>query len=398
MSFGQKTSFLVALFASLVLVAFFLGPFYWFGSNAGWANFLRIGAVLALGLLVWRDWPLHKPDSFQIVFLLFWVYLALNSIVLSEDAQPLRRLVFILCFVLMVSRVGLTSVHWRWVIAGVGLLGAGFALFSLANLYRLGMLSFEYRSGTVFSSGVPEIAYFGNTIVAALHYAVCYCAALWMFFSSRTRSALLGWGGCVLVISAYLFLTYARSGWIAALIVSCVLWVLMIDRQRWRRYVLFASFMVGGATFFLFKYSAYEFGVRGLTHRDEIWRSVLAQALPNWFWGKGAGADIAPVVVNMGAQTVRNTHSLYLEIFYQFGLLGLLLVVIILFFALLRLLKLSKEKIGGEISVFAFALLSAASVVMFFEMNTFVGTPNLVWLWFWLPLGVALSSYGRANA
>lgn len=385
-------------FALLILVFFFLGPFYWPGSNAGWTNTLRIGTAVGFLLLLLRDWPLYRPDGFQVVFFIFGGYLALNALFLAADNQPFRRLVFLLCFVLMISRIGLESSGWNKLIAFLAVLGAVFSSFSIANLYRLGELSLEYRSGSVFSSGVPGLADFGNTIVASLYYAASFCAAVWMFFSARSNRGLLFWGGGAAVIGCYVILTYSRAGWVACLVGGAALWFLFFDRSNWKRF-FFPAIIVGmGCVFFVFKYSGYEFGVRGVTHRDEIWYSVLAQALPSWLWGKGAGFGIDPIVISNGAQTVRNAHSLYLEIYYQFGIVGFLFAVTALVTSLIRLWRLAKHGPGKDVSSFAFALLSAGAVVMTVELNSFVSSPNLVWLWFWMPLGIALSSMRRAYA
>lgn len=386
------------LFALLVLVLFFLGPFYWPGSNAAWTNTLRIGAALGFLLLLFRDWPLRRPDSFQIIFFIFGSYLVLNALFLAADNQSFRRLVFLLCFVLMISRIGLGSSGWNKLIAFLAVLGAGFASFSIANLYRLGELILEYRSDSIFSSGFPGMADFGNTIVASLYYAACFCAAVWMFFSARNNRVLLFWGGCAAVTGCYVVLTYSRTGWVACLVGGAALWFLLFERLKWKRFAFSAFVVLMAGVFFLFKYSAYEFGVRGVTHRDEIWYSVLAQALPSWLWGKGAGVGVEPIIISGGAQTVHNTHSLYLEIYYQFGIVGFLLAMTALFTALIRLWRLAKHGPGKDVSSFAFALLSAVTVVMCVELNSFVSSPNLVWLWFWLPLGIALSSMRRAHA
>lgn len=383
----------------VVLVAFFLGPFYWPGSSAAWANFLRISVLLALMAMLWRGLPGYKPSAFQLCSLLFWGYLAGNAIFLGEEAQALRRLLFLLCFVGLVAMLDWRSRNWPIVLGFLALLGAGFALLSLLNLYRLDQLVLGYRSGKVFSSGIPGIADFGNTIVAAMHYAVCFCAAMWLFFSARHRAALWLWGCCALIIGCYVVLTYARSGWVACLVGAIVLLVTLFRRQCWRRSALFLVGLFSVLIVFVGSYFGYELSVRGVTYRDEIWSTVLSRVFDSWLWGYGAGAGLDPIVIQNGRQVVHNAHSLYLEVFYQFGLVGLLFWLTVLSWALWRLAHVSMEqRKEATVASFALALLAAGAVVMLVELNGFVSTPNLVWLWFWLPLGIALGSRGASGA
>lgn len=384
--------------AFIALAALFLGPFYWPISNSAWAGFMRGSILLALLALLWRGIAWRKPDFFQLCVLLFWFYMLANALLVSGDSQAVRRLVLLLCFVSMVSAIDLRSYQWPFLLAGIAILGTGFALFSLVNLYRLEQLSFVYRAGSISSSGVSGIADFGNTIVAAMHYAACLCAAILLFFTTRKGGALLLWGACAVIIGSYVILTYARTGWIACLISSLVLAAVLYRRERWLRFVMFFIGLLCGLAVFVVSYLSYEVNVRGVTSRDQIWDVVIERASASWLWGAGAGVGQAPIAINAGQQIVNNTHSLYLEVFYQFGFVGLLLMLLVLFGALWRLLRAALRSEALEVTSFALALIAAAAVVMLVELNSFISTPNLVWLWFWLPLGVALSVARASNA
>lgn len=383
----------------VILIALFLGPFYWPGSSAAWVNFLRIGVLLALLAMLWRGLPGYRPDAFQLCCLLFWGYLVGNAIFLSEEAQAFRRLLFLLCFVGLVAMLDRRSRSWPILLGFLALLGAGFALLSLLNLYRLDQLVFGYRSGKVSSSGIPGIADFGNTIVAAMHYAACFCAAMWLFFNARQRGALWLWGCCALIIGCYVVLTYARSGWVACLVGSIVLLVVLFRRQWWRRSALFVVGLLSVLAVFAGSYFGYELSVRGVTSRDEIWSTMLSRISDNWLWGYGAGADLEPIAIKGGQQVVHNAHNLYLEVFYQFGLVGLFFLLTVMSWALLRLAHAALDhRKEATVASFALALLVAVAVVMLVELNSFVSTPNLVWLWFWLPLGIALGCRETSSA
>lgn len=382
--------------AFFFLASFFLGPFYWPGSSAGWANSLRITLVVALLAMFWRELPRIRLDAFQLLLVLFLCYLGANAVIVAEDAQAVRRLVFLLCFVFLVAMLDVRSRYWQILLGWSAVLGAGFALLSLINLYDSGRLFSAYRAGRLFSSGIPEVADFGNTIVAAMHYAVCFCAAMWLYFTARHRFALFCWACCATIIATYVILTYARSGWVACLVGALMLLIVLYRRERWMRSMFFLLGLLVLLAFFLYEYSGYELGVRGVTHRDEIWSVVISRGLSSWLWGHGACAALEPIIINEGRAVVRNAHSVYLEVFYQLGLIGLMMMVAVLVGALWRLARYCLAEKEGVAS-FALALLAAAAVVMSVEMNGFISTPNLVWQWFWLPLGIALGCRRSSN-
>ncbi len=128
---------------------------------------------------------------------------------------------------------------------------------------------------------------------------------------------------------------------------------------------------------------------RNLTYRDLIWRMVL-DAMPG-YWLQGHGAGVSMEVMHIPNQTVVNTHSLYLEVLFQYGLTGLLLFLGMLALAIRRLWLSS-----SPLALLALALLLASVAVMFFELHSFIHSPNLIWLWIWLPLAIALGTRGKS--
>ncbi|MBO2925859.1 MULTISPECIES: O-antigen ligase family protein [Pseudomonadaceae] len=382
--------FLTKLCGVLVLCALILGPFYWPASNAAWASFLRLAIVLTVLFALFRDWPLAKPDIFQWMVCVFWLYLFINSAWVGADGKSARRLLLIGCFIFAVSRIEMSTCKWRLLLGLYALSGAGFALFSLWNWYGFGFLSVGYRANSIYSSGVEGVADFGNTIVASLHYAVCLCAALWLFFKERNSWLLLLWSVCSFVIGVYVVCTFSRAGWVASLSCGATLWLIFFDLKKWRRFAFSAIAVIAVLTYFAYAHFAYEFGVRGFTFRDEVWQSVLAQARLNWLFGAGAGSELQPIIIDDGKQVVHNTHSLYLEVYFQFGIVGLVLMAGVMLLAFRRLWGMLKSASTRDSAAFGFSLLASGSLVMAVELNSFVSTPNLVWLWFWMPLGIAL--------
>lgn len=134
---------------------------------------------------------------------------------------------------------------------------------------------------------------------------------------------------------------------------------------------------------------AYEFGSRGLTHRDEVWRTVIERVGEHWWFGHGAHTDLGDVVLSTG-QVVHNPHSLYLEVLYQFGAVGLASLLVMLLASLWTLLR-----SRATMAPLWFSVLAASTIVFMVEMHFFIAAPNVVWMWLWLPLAGALGAASR---
>lgn len=383
--------------AFITLLAFFLGPFYWPATNAAWAGFLRFTVFISVVMYCISGGPKLRWDALSGMLIVLLLYIVFNSLVLGES-QSIRRAFFIALFVFMVANFWREPVLPIYLLGIVAIIGVIFSAFSLLNLYRLGELEFSYRGSLVYFSGQPGIADFGNTIVAAMHYAACYCAGLWMLIKSKNGWSRIGWTLCIAIIAVYIVLTFARTGWAACLIASMVLFFMAIRSNRCRNILPAALTIAGLLAWFAYKYLGYEVGVRGVTYRDEIWITVLEQVKEHLVWGHGGGAKIQPITTSLG-QTVNTAHSTYLEVLYQFGLVGMFLIVAVLSTALRSLLRSSLSSNNAGQAAFGLALLASATFVMLVELSGLVDSPNLLWIWFWLPLGIALSlQRGKADA
>lgn len=380
--------------AFITLLAFFLGPFYWPATNAAWAGFLRFTVLISVVMYCVPGGGKLRWDALSGMLIVLLIYVIFNSLIFGES-QSIRRSFFIAFFVFMVANFWREPVLPAYLLGIVAIIGAIFSAFSLLNLYRLGELEFSYREYSIYFSGQPGIADFGNTIVAAMHYAVCYCAGLWMLINSKKGWSRVGWTVCISTVGVYIVLTFARTGWVACLIASMILFSMAIRSDRWRTILPVALAITGLLAWFAYKYLGYEVAVRGVTYRDEIWITVLERVKEHLVWGHGGGAKLEPITISGEQISVNTAHSTYLEVLYQFGLIGLLLIVVVLCMALWRLLRASFSFSNVGQAAFGLALLASATFVMLVELSGLVDSPNLLWIWFWLPLGIALSLQGR---
>lgn len=373
-------------FAVITLSMLMIGRFWWPTENGDWVKTIRLGFCLALVFLtlqLFRERARLATVPF-LLYLVFWTGLMFNAI-LTDSYSSVRQLLLILFFTWVVMVLGgRDSRSWRFVLSVDALAGAAFAGFSMVNKALRGEFELGYRVMTLKNSGVPGVADFGITIEAGMHYAFCFIVATWLLLSARGALRWL-WTACALVLFTYLYFTYARSAWVASLMGAGVLVLCMTEGRQRVVAVGMATLAAIAVLIFGFEQVAYEFGSRGLTKRDEIWRVVFERIGEAWWFGHGSHTELGKVTLSTG-QIVRNPHSLYLEVLYQFGLVGLATMLVAMAACLW-----GAWKARTEFSRLWFAVMAAAAVVMTVELHFFVAAPNLVWIWFWLPMAGCLA-------
>lgn len=394
MQFSQYARWLKAAGITLgvfTLASLLIGRFWWPSESGAWEKSIRLLSCLALLLLLGQLFVerARLASAAFVLFLMFWAGLLFNALG-ADSPSSVKQLSLILVFTLMVITLGGRDGRlWR-VVLGIGALsGAAFAGFSMVHKLALGQFVLAYRSMNIHDSGVPGVADFGITIEAGMHYAFSFLVAIWLMMRSRRLPAILLWGACALIQGAYLYFTFSRAAWGVALM-GGVLLILSLSHGR-VRLASSVALAVGALAVLAAGYRqiAYEFADRGLTNRDQVWRTVIDRIGEHWWFGHGSHTDLGEVFLSTG-EVVHNPHSLYLEVLYQFGGVGLASLLVI-FAATLWALWSCRDALAR----LWFAVLAPAAIVFAVEMHFFVAAPNVVWMWFWLPMAGALAVIGQ---
>lgn len=378
----------LALVALLPLSIVLLGRFWWPGETSAWASATRVALLLFLlcFLMVGRSACSRLDKRLGIALLLLAGWITLSVWFMGGQSDILRRGFVLLVFVLAVALLKRESEDKLLALLQVSaVVAAAAALVTIAiKLERIGLDMFRYRALRLHSSGVPGFAEFFNPIISGMHMAFAGLTAGWCLLVARKPSSRCFWLCCVVIIGFYVFLTYSRSAWLALGLGSMILLTLRGRLLHWGAAVAMLLLAMLVVTVGFPEILSIE-AERGTTNRDLIWAMVLDNMPGAWLSGHGAGVEMAKMQIP--GQTVVNTHSLYLEVLFQYGLVGLLLFVSALVLALQRLWG---ER--SELCVLALSLLIGSIGGMFFELHSFIHSPNLIWLWIWFPLGVALGA------
>lgn len=351
----------------------------------GFSSLFVIGKHLPLKLRI-------KISPYVALIGMFFLYILINSVFVSADLKAVRRALLLLLLFFLVSRVEISRNSWIFGFRVLALFSAAMALFSLVNTYRLGLFPMSYRSLGLEGSGLSGVADFGNTIVAGMHYAIAFAVTAFLYFTDKRSNRVLLWSLLLAILSVYIVLTFARTAWVACAIVFVVLGGMLYRKTHWRRYLLPLLVLLILLYVFFSYYAGYEFSSRGLTARDEIWLSTWNSStvsVKTFLFGHGAAKALEAKVLSTG-QVVYNTHSVYLETLYRYGVVGLTFLIAIMIGALSILYKMIKHHEYGELAVFWLATLVSSSIVMVVELNGLITTPNLLWHWLWMPVAFAL--------
>jgi len=388
--FLKERLFLIALLPVAVVL---LGRFWWPGETSAWASSTRFALLTFLVCLLFVGKPVFArlDKKLGVILLLFSGWVILSVALFDGQSEVLRRglvLAVFICAVAVLKMDGEAAL--LNLLRAAALIGTAAALVTIYfELERRG-LDFRYRAFRLHSSGIPGFAEFFNPIISGMHMAFAGLTVCWCVLFARTPAARIFWFCCLSVIAIYVFLTYSRSAWLALGLGGLVLLIL---RGRAIFWGIFVGAMILALVVITIKFPQV-FSVeveRGTTNRDLIWAMVIDSMPGYWLAGHGAGVEMSQM--SIPGQTVVNTHSLYLEVLFQYGLIGLLLFLIVLLMAT-RSMWVDRS----DLSVLGVSLLSGSIGVMFFELHSFIHSPNLIWLWIWLPIAIALGSQAKRNA
>ncbi|SDQ61330.1 O-Antigen ligase [Pseudomonas cannabina] len=346
-------------------------------------------------LLIGREWrdPLLSRQYIPLLALLVFTVLValLNKGSIIKGSEQFKTALYIMLYLgaihWMVSRDVMEKVlNLLFVIASV----AAFA--SIA--YHLIMVDSHYllSGDRLFKLGYENYADFQNPIVAALFYGVFGVYGVHQLLIRRYSCAVtLVFCLSVLSLSLYMYCTLSRGVWLgygAAIGAS----VLLHNDSRSRKWLAVSAGVLLLAVILLSPVLL-EQKVRGLSLRDVIWSEWLVRLGDFWLIGAGAGKSFDICIAN--AQCFKQAHNLYLQFFYEYGIVGAILLLGMIGAVFVR--SLNRGLRASPLGTVGFPLFLFALLTALFDYHTVMNRPGVYWLVFWLPIGLILSNGSRAH-
>lgn len=345
------------------------------------ALLLLLGSTHALTLL-------RQPSAWLFLALIGWVLL-IAGLHDGSDESVARWIKILLLICLYVFAVAILLRTRRHFVYAVGVALVVVVLFAwLTLIYQYGVLDHPISYPEVRQFRLRELGWRGfadldHPVVAGLYYGAFAVMLCWFFVSFALRF----WQGGALALGMlglllYVLFTFSRGAWFSLAAAGLVL-LLLVPNLKARVLLVLGLFLAVVLVLVLWPEIQAERGI-GLSNRDQIWASWLARLPDFWLFGAGAGTDMYFRFAN-GFQTY-HAHSLYLQLWYEYGIIGILL------FASLLLSLLWKGWCCREqpLARLGIALLIFAIVAMVSDIYAIFHRPSPYWVVFWFPVGILL--------
>lgn len=359
------------VFSTMLVDAVIPGMFYPFYVA------LVLGAIVALGV-----------GGLKIEPLVAWAYVALLFVLVASlvgytDPIPLDRLIVVpfgaLVLLQFRSSFGLRTVSFAAVAASVAV--------SVWVIVRAVQGDFAYRGNVDVNQNVVSL-YVGLGFVIALVEGLHASAG------GRRRASVTTFVFLALAVMAYALVLLASRGMITAVVLASMalfVRVAILDPRRLRFFVVLLvvaalGLLLPGGTGFFARFQ--EPGTATGGGRVEIWTAV-GEAMTNanpaeLVLGHGFGASTQ--VVQRRFASLTSTHNAYLQVLYDFGLVGFASFLVLHGYAFARSWKI-RGRDGAQ-------MLALVSFLM--TTNLFMSTPDNFMYWTALGLVLAVGTWHGA--
>lgn len=338
--------------------------------------------VERLALPLWR-----QPCALVLLALLGWVVLrGCFGDSLKTPGYLLKAVLLILLYMFAISHLmgkGVIGIP----LALAVLFACCFAWLTLIVQFVVldKPLAYEALRGTgrLRELGWHGFADFSHPIPAGLYYGIFTVLLLSVLVERELKAwawlpVLIGLTGLLV----YVLLTFSRGAWFSTLAGSLTL--LLLSPQRRARLLLLIGALSIVLMMVVFWSRVEHEWFLGTSQRGLIWLNWLAH-LPE-FWALGEGAGVNLVYRYPWGDVVYYAHSLYLQLWFEYGIVGFVLFLLLLGMSLLKAWRLRSDPAARV----ALAILVFALVAMVSEISSVFSRPSLDWVVLWLPIGLIM--------
>ena len=350
---------------------------------------LFLPTLLSLPLFrSWTQWSLSS--TLWLIALLCWVLGVALFNSGSEDGPVhwLRVTLFAWLYVSAVSVVMQDRMLWVRTLGAIALICAIFAGLSLVQALFIDELGWAFRSFRLASWGGHEMADFHNPIISALYFGVAMLVALHLTtITTGVARGVYAFAAAVMLI--YLYFTYSRGIWGAGL---TGIFMLLWPALNWKKILKWLAVTVISMSLILLWLSLNQ--ALNMSFRDEIFYGWLRQVQGNWLLGSGAGAE-TNICIKGAGRCFNQAHSLYLQFTFEYGVLGLLLLLAFVGVLVRNGLRLRESDDMARLGLALVAFMLVSSVANYYVIFL---RPGVFWMVFWLPVGILMAMPRRGAA
>ncbi len=274
--------------------------------------------------------------------------------------------------------------------------------------YMAGQATSGMLDGSLFGgiSGRAD-AFFGNPNVLAFYLIAAFPSVLaLLFIKGKRKTRAFAFVASVLTFVCVI-LTWSRAAWVG-MAFSVILFLLSISALT----LAFLPCFAGGAALAALLLPG-SFGARlsnfasradtANAYRLKTWANVWQMLGDNAVCGIGAGnasfERVYSLYASAGTETLPHSHSLYMQLVLQFGILGVLLLGVAIFFSAQKCISFAVRKgADAEIRIIALASLSGMVALLATGVFDYTWYSYRVEFLFWALAGISSAAVDLGSA
>lgn len=354
-----------------------------------------------------RGKRIFRLEPLDVAVLIFMTMVALGGVFSVSPSTSIKSVLVFICFMLgyFLTINLIRSKEWlvRCSIAA-GIAAVIESLIGIAQ-YLLGDVETKWLDTQMFSdiSGRVTSTLENPNVLAEYILLTLPIAAALLFSAKGFRQKFFAFLSCG-IMAACLLLTWSRGAWIGML-VGAVLFIMIYHRRSIYLFIAgaasvpFLPFVLPDSIISRIT-SIGDMGDSSTSYRVYIWRASV-KMIGDYFTGgigvgEGAFRALYPRYSFAGIEAAPHSHNLYLQIWLEIGIFGLLIFAAFIFlflqnnFTHCRELSNRDNKAGGD-RVMACACMCGIVAVLVQGMTDYIWYNYRIFLMFWLIAGLSSS-------
>ncbi len=292
----------------------------------------------------------------------------------------------------------------RWINIGVAVLAAPSTIIAFIGIcqHLLGLSPSGWLDTQLYGAiDGRAVSLFDNPNVLGVYLAMMFPLSLYLMMPHNSRSIRFAGTVSSLFIVVCTVFTYSRSAWLG-LIVGAFIFLISISPKC----ALLALPAAGGTLLGILAFpdtfgariiNFFSFADSANNYRIAVWNSVWDMLGGCIFGGIGAGDEaFSTAYLNFaapGTESVAHSHSLYLQILLQLGIVGLIIFALAFFLILQKSYSSSASNNSEKAMRFiSNACVSGAVALLFTGLFDYTWYNRRVFFLFWVLLGLAVAS------
>jgi O-antigen ligase len=334
-------------------------------ANIGFYLFVALPVLFSMPILI-NDSKFKSAILIFTSLLSFWVFLSMLGEEIS-DTSKLGKEIRHACYVLVFAIAAYYSLSTKVVSVKQFI----FYVLCLSIIYTFVAMFYQYgwNEHLLVTRLFPPLRLDSPIFVSLL--LVCFGVAMmnvYVIEKQYIKTIVL-----LLLLLFFLYFYNSRAGIVA--LCSGVIVMLVMSHAKFRWWAVLGLFII----MITYLFGLYFYGNlldRGGSYRIDIWLSSLDKVVEcGVFFGCGF-SESGGVVIESG-KIFQHPHNIYLMHLLNFGLLGLISLLTLLYWLVIKGFK--------SQSVMVFGLVTSL-IGLIFDGKDLLTNPNELWLLFWLPV------------